>query len=152
MNRAALVTGGSSGIGLATGQMLARNGFALTVLGRTAGKLRQAVKELEESGTDVVGEVVDVADAGSIAMADACEHDAPAALDPARDALAELETLIGAHGYVLDGGFSLADCAVAPALWRSRRLPLDFGAWPKVARVRETLTSRPAFEAAGPVA
>jgi len=69
MNRAALVTGGSSGIGLATGQMLARNGFALTILGRTAGKLKQAVKELEEGGTDVVGEVVDVADAGSIATA-----------------------------------------------------------------------------------
>lgn len=83
---------------------------------------------------------------------DADQARVAAALDPARDALAEFETLVGADGYVLDGGFSLADCAVAPALWRSRRLPLDLGVWPKLERVRETLTSRRAFEAAGPVA
>jgi glutathione S-transferase len=84
--------------------------------------------------------------------ADADQGRVAAALDPARDALREFESFVAGDGYVLDQGFSLADCAVAPALWRSWRLPLDLGGWPKLARLRETLTSRPAFEAAGPVA
>ena len=64
----------------------------------------------------------------------------------------DFETFVGDNGYVLDRGFSIADCAVAPALWRSRRLPIDFGASPNFARLRETLTARVTFAAAGPVA
>ena len=89
---------------------------------------------------------------GGGSVEDADQGQVAAALDPARDALAEFETFVGDNGYVLDRGFSIADCAVAPALWRSRRLPIDFGAWPKLARLRETLTARVTFAAAGPVA
>ena len=42
MGRAALVTGGSSGIGLAIARMLREEGFALTVASRTAAKIEAA--------------------------------------------------------------------------------------------------------------
>ncbi len=44
--RAALVTGGSSGIGLAIARMLGREGYGLTVSGRRPEKLEEAVKTL----------------------------------------------------------------------------------------------------------
>jgi NAD(P)-dependent dehydrogenase (short-subunit alcohol dehydrogenase family) len=45
-SRAALVTGGSSGIGLAIAKALAAEGFALTLASRTAEKVEAAAKEL----------------------------------------------------------------------------------------------------------
>jgi short-subunit dehydrogenase len=44
--RSALVTGGSSGIGLAIARMLQSEGFALTLAARTPAKLEQAAAEL----------------------------------------------------------------------------------------------------------
>src|SRR5687767_1404424 len=49
--RSALVTGGSSGIGLAIGRMLREEGFALTLASRTAEKVAGAAAEL---GCDAV--------------------------------------------------------------------------------------------------
>jgi NAD(P)-dependent dehydrogenase (short-subunit alcohol dehydrogenase family) len=46
MNRAALVTGGSSGIGLAIARMLRDEGFALTLASRRAEKVEAAAEEL----------------------------------------------------------------------------------------------------------
>ncbi|HUZ85128.1 MAG TPA: glutathione S-transferase family protein [Gaiellales bacterium] len=46
---------------------------------------------------------------------------------------------------------SLADFCVAPVLWRSLRLPIDFTPYPRLARLRETLPALPAFAAASPV-
>ncbi len=46
MERAALVTGGSSGIGFAIASMLGENGFALTLAARTATKVEAAAEEL----------------------------------------------------------------------------------------------------------
>ncbi|HLY95446.1 MAG TPA: SDR family oxidoreductase [Gaiellaceae bacterium] len=46
MERAALVTGGSSGIGLALARMLRDEGFALTLASRRAEKVEAAAKEL----------------------------------------------------------------------------------------------------------
>src|ERR671930_236838 len=46
MERAALVTGGSSGIGLAIARMLAAEGHALTLVSRTADKVEAAAEEL----------------------------------------------------------------------------------------------------------
>jgi NAD(P)-dependent dehydrogenase (short-subunit alcohol dehydrogenase family) len=46
MDRAALVTGGSSGIGLAIARMLRDEGFALTLVSRRAEKVEPAAEEL----------------------------------------------------------------------------------------------------------
>src|SRR6266511_3297397 len=46
MERAALVTGGSSGIGLAIARVLREEGFELTVAARTRDKLEAAAKEI----------------------------------------------------------------------------------------------------------
>ena len=46
MEQAALVTGGSSGIGLAIARVLREEGFELTVAARTRDKLEAAAKEL----------------------------------------------------------------------------------------------------------
>jgi len=46
MEKAALVTGGSSGIGLAIASMLGENGFALTLAARTATKVEAAAEQL----------------------------------------------------------------------------------------------------------
>ena len=46
MEKAALVTGGSSGIGFAIASMLRENGFALTLAARTATKVEAAAEQL----------------------------------------------------------------------------------------------------------
>jgi glutathione S-transferase len=73
-----------------------------------------------------------------------------AARTPAEEALDRFERFVAANGTVL-GSFTIADCAVGPVLWRTRRLPLDFERWPKASRLRDAITERPAFQAAGPV-
>jgi NAD(P)-dependent dehydrogenase (short-subunit alcohol dehydrogenase family) len=50
--RAALVTGGSSGIGLAIARMLGEQGYGLTVSARRPEKLDEAVKTLTDAGLD----------------------------------------------------------------------------------------------------
>src|SRR4051794_549309 len=52
-NRAAIVTGGSSGIGLAIAHMLGQEGHALTVAARRPDKLAAAAEELRGAGYDV---------------------------------------------------------------------------------------------------
>jgi NAD(P)-dependent dehydrogenase (short-subunit alcohol dehydrogenase family) len=51
--RAALVTGGSSGIGLAIARALGQDGYGLTVSARRPEKLEEAVKGLADEGLDV---------------------------------------------------------------------------------------------------
>jgi NADP-dependent 3-hydroxy acid dehydrogenase YdfG len=52
-DRAALVTGASSGIGLAIAHMLGEEGYGLTVAARRPDKLADAAQELREQGYDV---------------------------------------------------------------------------------------------------
>jgi NAD(P)-dependent dehydrogenase (short-subunit alcohol dehydrogenase family) len=57
MDRAALITGGSSGIGLAIARALREDGFQLTLAARTHEKVEAAAREL-----DALGVAADVAD------------------------------------------------------------------------------------------
>lgn len=73
-----------------------------------------------------------------------------AALPRAQRSLAAFERLAAGGATVLDQ-LTLADFCVAPVLWRSRLLPIDFDPYPKLTRLRDALPALPAFAAAGPV-
>lgn len=58
----AIVTGGSSGIGLATARLLAARGARLTLIARTRSRLDEAVGELRGLGAQALAVPADVAD------------------------------------------------------------------------------------------
>ena len=64
--RAAIVTGASSGIGLAIARVLGEEGLGVTMAARRPEKLEGAVKELEGAGFDVFGVAANVANEGDI--------------------------------------------------------------------------------------
>ncbi|WP_353809424.1 SDR family NAD(P)-dependent oxidoreductase [Agromyces sp. SYSU T00194] len=65
--RAAIVTGGSRGIGLAITRRLAADGYAVTITGRDrAGLERAAAQVRDELGTPVVGVPADLADEAAV--------------------------------------------------------------------------------------
>jgi NAD(P)-dependent dehydrogenase (short-subunit alcohol dehydrogenase family) len=66
VERAALVTGASSGIGLAIARMLGQEGYALTVAARRPEKLEEAAKGLSDEGFDVHAVPANVADEAEI--------------------------------------------------------------------------------------
>ena len=56
-----------------------------------------------------------------------------------------VETQLGQRDFIVGDGFTLADCAAAPALWYAvRNAPLD-GAYPRIAAYLERLKARPSF-------
>ena len=73
-DKAALITGGSSGIGLAVAQMLGQEGYGLTVVARRPEKLEQAAEQLQRSGFDVHHVAANMTDEGDIRRAVA-EHE-----------------------------------------------------------------------------
>lgn len=60
--KAALITGASSGIGLAIARMLGGDGYGLTVSARRPEKLEEAAKGLESDGFDVLTVPVNMSD------------------------------------------------------------------------------------------
>jgi NAD(P)-dependent dehydrogenase (short-subunit alcohol dehydrogenase family) len=64
--RAAIVTGASSGIGLAIARVLGEEGFGITMAARRAEKLEGAVAGLAADGFDVHGVAANVADEAEI--------------------------------------------------------------------------------------
>jgi NAD(P)-dependent dehydrogenase (short-subunit alcohol dehydrogenase family) len=73
--RSVLITGGSSGIGLATAQLLLEEGAAVTISGRDRERLAQAAKELAGVGgvQTVVGDVANARDVDTMVKA-AVDH------------------------------------------------------------------------------
>jgi NAD(P)-dependent dehydrogenase (short-subunit alcohol dehydrogenase family) len=65
-DRAALITGGSSGIGLAIARMLGQDGYGLTVSARRPDKLEEAVKGLTDDGLDAHAVPANTADEDAI--------------------------------------------------------------------------------------
>jgi NAD(P)-dependent dehydrogenase (short-subunit alcohol dehydrogenase family) len=64
--RAAIVTGGSGGIGLAIARALGESGYALTLSARRPDKLEGAVEELRADGFELQTVPADVADEASL--------------------------------------------------------------------------------------
>jgi NAD(P)-dependent dehydrogenase (short-subunit alcohol dehydrogenase family) len=64
--RAALVTGGSSGIGLAIARALGEDGYGLTVSARRPEKLEEAVRGLTDAGLDAQAVPANMADEDAI--------------------------------------------------------------------------------------
>jgi NADP-dependent 3-hydroxy acid dehydrogenase YdfG len=86
--RAALVTGGSSGIGLAIARMLAQEGFGLTLVARRPEKLQAAAEEL---GAHAV--------AANLASPDGCEPVVPAHVER----WGRLDVLVNSAGVGIGG-------------------------------------------------
>src|SRR6202034_4250524 len=60
--KVALVTGGSSGIGLATAKLFAQRGATVYITGRRQTELDEAVREIVPSTTGIQGDVSRLAD------------------------------------------------------------------------------------------
>jgi 3-oxoacyl-[acyl-carrier protein] reductase len=65
-DRVAVITGGSSGIGLAIASSLVAEGMSVAICARNAQKLRQAAKALEKNGGNVMAMPADVSMADQV--------------------------------------------------------------------------------------
>jgi NAD(P)-dependent dehydrogenase (short-subunit alcohol dehydrogenase family) len=64
--RAALITGGSSGIGLAIGRALAEDGYGVTLSARRPEKLEEAAEQLRGNGAEIEAVPANMADEDAI--------------------------------------------------------------------------------------
>ncbi|HTA12256.1 MAG TPA: SDR family oxidoreductase [Solirubrobacteraceae bacterium] len=88
VERAAIVTGASSGIGLAIARVLGQEGHALTVASRRPEKLEEAAKGLADEGFDVHAVPANVAD----------EQDIKKVVDAHRERYGRLDVLVNNAG------------------------------------------------------
>jgi len=91
--RAALVTGGSSGIGLAIARMLGNDEYGLTVSARRPEKLEEAVKTLTDQGIDAHAVAANMGD----------EEGVKQVVDAHRERFGRLDVLINNAGVGIAG-------------------------------------------------
>ena len=94
--RAALITGGSSGIGLAIARALGREGYGLTVSARRPEKLEEAVKGLQDEGYD----------AHAVPANMTSEEDIVALRDAHRERYGRLDVLVNNAGVGVGGAIA----------------------------------------------
>jgi NAD(P)-dependent dehydrogenase (short-subunit alcohol dehydrogenase family) len=92
-DRAALVTGGSSGIGLAIARALAEDGYGVTISGRRPEKLEAAAEELRGADLEI----------NSIAANAANEEELIAVFDSHRERFGRLDVLVNNAGLGIGG-------------------------------------------------
>ena len=88
-SRAALVTGGSSGIGKALARVLGQEGYAVTISGRGEAKLAAAAQELRAEGIAVLTAAGDVGDEEAVARIVQAHADAYGRMDALVNAAAD---------------------------------------------------------------
>jgi len=108
MERAALITGGSSGIGLAIAHALGEDGYGLTISARRPDKLEAAANELREQGVDVEAVPANMAN----------EEEIRGLVGAHKDRLGRLDVLVNNAGIGIGG-------AVADAETKKLDLQLD---------------------------
>src|SRR5687768_3914636 len=86
--RAALITGGSSGIGLAIARALGQDGYGVTVSARRPEKLEDAARQLGDEGVEVHSVAANMAD----------EDDIKKAVSGHRERFGRLDVLINNAG------------------------------------------------------
>jgi NAD(P)-dependent dehydrogenase (short-subunit alcohol dehydrogenase family) len=86
--RAALITGGSSGIGLAIARALGEDGYGVTVSARRPEKLEAAASELRDAGLDVLDVPANVIN----------EEEITALIDAHRERFGRLDVLVNNAG------------------------------------------------------
>ncbi len=97
--RAALITGGSSGIGLAVARMLGEEGFGITLSARRPDKLEEAAEGLRGEGLDV----------NSVPANMASEDDIKAIAESHRERFGRLDLLMNNAGVGIGGAIHEAE-------------------------------------------
>ena len=98
-DRAALITGGSSGIGLAVARMLGEEGFGITLSARRPDKLEEAAETLRGEGLDV----------NSVPANMAQEDDIKAIAESHRERFGRLDLLMNNAGVGIGGAIEDAE-------------------------------------------
>src|SRR5436190_7684465 len=98
-DKAALITGGSSGIGLAVARALGEDGYGVTIAARRPDKLEQAAAELRDAGIDVLHVAANMVE----------EDDIRRMLEAHREGFGRLDVLMNNAGLGIGGLIEAAE-------------------------------------------